>query len=394
MTESDARTADSIAELPDDQLRAELQAWLRATMAELHRSWPSGAPLTEDEDIALRRRYAELLGRDGWASLSWPTEWGGRGGTMRQQLIFVEESIAAGAPVPLNRLGVEVIGPAIMAYGTDAQRRHYLPRILSLEDLFCQGFSEPNAGSDLASLRMRATRTEDGWRIDGQKTWTSIAHSANLCFVLARTDPDVPKHRGISAFVVDMRAPGVAWHPIEQINGAHEFCDVFFDDVAVSDDALVGEPGQGWPLAMTALGFERSIQFIGSQIRLGRQVEALVEQVRRHRAIVPSRIKDRVVDLYVKSAELRATVTFHIESLNRGEAPGPANSATKVFWSELWQELADIGAELEAEVPDARAGADIDWSEMYVGSRVGTIYAGTNEIQRNIIAERALGLPR
>jgi alkylation response protein AidB-like acyl-CoA dehydrogenase len=383
-----------LSTLSDDEFRLQAREWFAGAMADLRERWPEDVALSEEEDIARRRRYAELLGRDGWAALSWPVEFNGRGGSVRQQLIFLEESVAAEVPVPLNRLGIEVLGPALMRFADEAQRDRFLPRMLNFEDLWCQGFSEPEAGSDLAGLRTRADRTDGGWRINGQKTWTSVAHSANLCLVLARTDREVAKHKGISVFVVDMTAPGVSVQPIAQINGAHEFCDVFFDDVEVPEDALIGEPGQGWAFAMTALGFERSVNFLAGQLKLIREIDELIAQMRAHAADVPSRLKDRLVTIHLKAEQLRAAMAYHVEFLSNGGEPGPPNSATKIFWSELWQEVADLGAELEAEVPGSREGATIDWTEFYVYARVGTIYAGTNEIQRNIIAERALGMPR
>jgi alkylation response protein AidB-like acyl-CoA dehydrogenase len=383
-----------LASGPDDALRLEMRTWLEAAMRELGAE-DRPHELPEEQDVDLRRRYAALLARDGWAGLTWDPEYGGRGCSLRDMFVFAQEAVRANAPDPLSRVGIDIIGPTLMAFSTEAQKARLLPAMRSGEEIWCQGFSEPGAGSDLASLRTRATRVDGGWSLNGQKTWTSFAQDSHIIFVLARTDLDAPPHAGISAFAVDLRAEGVAIHPIEQITGSNEFCEVFFDDVHVPDDRLVGKPGQGWKVAMTALGVERSTNFMMRQLRLTAQTDQLLERVRRHADLVPSRIKDRLVDAYIKCVELAATVEHHhIEALARGQRPGPDNSATKIFWSETFQEVADLGVEIDEAIGDSGAPAQINWSYAYLFSRATTIYSGTSEIQRNIVAERGLGLPR
>ena len=374
-----------------EALRAEIRAWLESTMRELRDGLPP--TLSEADEMDFRRRYAKCLARDGWIGLSWDPRWGGRGMTRAELLVFAQESVRVDAPEPLGRHGTDILGPAIAVYGTEAQCERFLPPILAAEEVWCQGFSEPGAGSDLASLRTRAKPDGDGWRINGQKIWTTVGQYADLCLVLARTDPDARPHAGISAFAVDMRAPGVTVRPIEQITGAHEFCEIFFDDVHVPGDCLIGLPGQGWKFAMATLEFERGLYFMSRQVRLTKDVNDLVAHVQQNADLVPERIKDRLVDVYVKSQELQAAVDFHIESSLGGERPGPDNNATKVFWSETYQELADIGAEVDSLLVERPVGGK-DWSQFYLEARAATIYAGTSEIQRNIIAERGLGLPR
>lgn len=374
-----------------EALRADARRWFTDRHDEIWAGTTPGLALDEAADAALRLRYATLLHRDGWAGLTWDPRYGGRGATLREQLVFAQESARAGAPDPLNRSGVEFLGRALAAHGTEAQRARYLPPLLAGTEIWCQGFSEPEAGSDLAALRTRAVPDGDGWRVSGQKVWTTNGQYADLCFLLARTDAEAPPHRGISAFLVDMDAPGLTVRPIEQITGSHEFCELFLDEVAVGADRLIGEPGDGWRIAMTALGFERSTNFIGRQIRLTHQVADLIELVRANVDLLPGRVKDRLVDLYVRSAELEAAVEMHVGALDRGIAPGPENSATKVFWSETYQELADLGCEIDGLIGTDAPGS---WAQEYLASRASTIYAGTGEIQRNIIAERGLGLPR
>jgi len=374
-----------------EALRAEIRAWLESTMRELRDGLPP--TLSEADEMDFRRRYAKCLARDGWIGLSWDPRWGGRGMTRAELLVFAQESVRVDAPEPLGRHGTDILGPAIAVYGTEAQCERFLPPILAAEEVWCQGFSEPGAGSDLASLRTRAKPDGDGWRINGQKIWTTVGQYADLCLVLARTDPEARPHAGISAFAVDMRAPGVTVRPIEQITGAHEFCEIFLDDVHVPGDWLIGLPGQGWKFAMATLEFERGLYFMSRQVRLTKDVNDLVAHVRQNADLVPERIKDRLVDVYVKSQELQAAVDFHIESSLGGARPGPDNNATKVFWSETYQELADIGAEVDSLLVERPVGGK-DWSQFYLEARAATIYAGTSEIQRNIIAERGLGLPR
>jgi alkylation response protein AidB-like acyl-CoA dehydrogenase len=374
------------------QLRAEIRVWFGNTMSELRRARPALGATDPDQQFAERRHYAKLLARDGWATMSWDRRYGGRGSTFTEQLVFIEESVRAGAPDPLSRLGTDIIGPGIAQFGSDAQRNRFLRPIRDATEFWCQGFSEPDAGSDLASLRTAAIERDGGWIINGQKIWTTIGQHADWCLLLARTDRTAERHHGISAFAVNMRAEGVTVRPISQITGDSDFSEVFLDDVWVPGDQLFGTLGDGWPIAMIVLGYERSINFVTRQVRLAKQVDDLIAQVRRRAGDVPTRLKNRLVDIYVNSVALRATVEHHIEALDRGEPPGPQNSASKVFWSESFQELADLGAELEASV--SGFGSRADWSHLYVLSRAATIYAGTSEIQRNIVAERGLGLPR
>jgi alkylation response protein AidB-like acyl-CoA dehydrogenase len=263
--------------------------------------------------------------------------------------------------------------------------------MLAGEEIWCQGFSEPDAGSDLAGLRTSATATENGWKVSGQKIWTTNGAYADVCFLLARTDTNRSRHSGISAFIVDMHSPGLTVHPITQITGSREFCELFLDDVNVDQTRLIGKEGQGWPIAMTVLGFERSINFIYRQISLSHQLSELLDQVRHESNRIPRQVKDRLVHIYLRTAQLEAAVETQIDALDQGVPPGPNNSATKVFWSETYQELTDAALEIEGLLYNTSNGR---WAGEYLRARASTIYSGTGEIQRNIIAERGLGLPR
>lgn len=375
-------------------LRDEIRQWFCAVMPDIL-SLRDDGPLTEDQDFAMRRRYAQFLARDGWAGLAWETRWGGRGAGFADLLVFAEEAARVDAPDPISRLGVDIIGPAINVLCDEEQRVRFLPPILDASVIWCQGFSEPGAGSDLASLQTKAVlRRDESWIISGQKVWTSFGQYADMCVVLARTDQDAASHKGISALAVPLTLPGITIRSIDQITGGHDFCEVFYDDVVVGPDALLGRTGEGWQFAMTALGFERSINFMTRQVRLAKQVDDLVRQVRGVGDRVSSRLKDRLVEIHIRSTELNATVGHHMASLDRGEEPGANNNASKVFWSETFQQLADLGLELEQTVPGFRDLRVADWGHVYLLARATTIYAGTSEIQRNIIAERGLGLPK
>jgi len=375
-------------------LRDEVRTWFVQRHDEIWGDVSPTAPRSEAADVEIRHRYAQILFRDGWAALTWDPCYGGRGWTLREQLVFAQESARAYAPDPLNRAAVEFLGRALAVHGSEEQKTRYLPSVLAGDQLWCQGFSEPEAGSDLASLRTRAVREGDAWRLNGQKVWTTNGQYADLCFLLARTDTEVPRHRGISAFLIDMTVPGVTVRPIEQITGSHEFCELYLDDVMVEDDRLIGRPGEGWNIAMTALGFERSTNFIGRQIRLAQQVQDLLTQVRATPVRIPGRLKDRLVDLYIRSCQLEAMVEVHIGRLDSGVPPGPENNSTKVFWSDTYQMLADLGTEIDSVTQPDVVTDGTGWFQEYLLSRASTIYAGTGEIQRNIIAERGLGLPR
>ena len=375
-----------------ENLRGEMRSWLEGAMRELYGDGPRPEP-SEEEQVEIRLRYARMLARDSWAGLTWDPRYGGRGLTLREQLVFVEESVRVDAPDPLSRLGQEMLAPALMQFASPEQRDRFLPRIRAAEEIWCAGFSEPEAGSDLARLRTRADAADGGWRVSGQKVWTTFGQYAQLCLLLVRTDPDAPVHKGISAFAVDMESPGVTVKPIEQITGSHEFCEVFFDDAFVPADRVIGNPGDGWAFAMAAVGFDRSTNFMERQVRLSRRVDELIRQVARHRDRVPDHLADRLVDVYIRAAALRATIHVHIDSRERGEKPGPDTSATKVYWSETLQALGDVGIELEAVVPGLRDPSVADWRQEYLGALATSIYAGTSEIHRNIVADRGLGLP-
>ena len=340
----------------------------------------------------------------GYVGLHWPIAYGGRGATVMEQAIFYEEMARARAPELANAIGLDMAGPALMAHGTEAQKRLHLPRILAAEHIFCQGFSEPAAGSDLASLETRAERRAGGFVLTGQKVWTSFAHYANWCTVLARTDPTAPRHRGLTYFLVDMKRPGFTVRPLRQMSGDVEFSELFLDGVEVPEDAVLGREHGGWEVAITTLMFERGPRTLTRQLMLRQGLAELLELARTQaRAGRPAAgdplIRQRLAQLYIDTEVLRYANLRILTRLVRGEGAGPEGSASKLFFSETWQKAAELGLELQGAYATLWAGsertpADGRWQYRALRSRGNTIQGGTSEIMRNILAERVLGLPK
>ncbi len=384
-------------ETPEEQhFREELRAWLARYVPEVQGQNEPGAISNSQGEYARRKRFDQLLYQHGWAGLTWPKEYGGRAGRLYEQLIFAEEAASAGAPEIFNRLAIGIVGPTLMRFGTPKQKARYLPKMLSSEEIWCQGFSEPNAGSDLAQLSTRATRSGNHFDVNGQKIWTTLGQYADYCFLLARTSLDKPRHRGITALMVNMKQDGVEVRPIPQINGSHEFNEVFFTDVLVPEDNVIGEVDGGWEVAMTALSFERSTNFITRQVRLTWELDQLLNYAREHRREMTAGLLEELLQITISVTSLRLAVLRHIAALEDGRIPGPENNASKIFWSETHQRLTSLALSILGEkafvLGDGRVTPD--WAYAYLSSRAESIYAGTNEILRNIIAERGLGLPR
>jgi alkylation response protein AidB-like acyl-CoA dehydrogenase len=386
----------------DEAFRREVRAWLEANLAEILEGFPAGI---STHDLDLRRRWEDHLCRSGWSGLSWPAAFGGRDLSLARQVVFYEEYARCGAPLPLNAIGHGILGPTLIAHGTAEQQRRFLPRILSNDDIWCQGYSEPGAGSDLAALQTRATREGDHYRLDGQKIWTSFAHLADWCFVLARTDPAAAKHRGISFLLVDMKSPGITVRPIRQMTGEADFCEIFFDDVLVPLTNVVGGENQGWPIAMAAASFERGIYFVPRLVRMQKELFELVrlagDASRNGRAAIDDpAIRDRLSRSFIDVHLLRLHAHQMLGRSMRGEAPGAESSYIKLIWSESHQRLLVLAMDIlgrDATLGPQEASAahrGIFWQRDYLWSRAETILAGTSEIQRNVIAERVLGLPR
>jgi alkylation response protein AidB-like acyl-CoA dehydrogenase len=391
---------------PDEQqYRDQVRAWLAANLPSNWEGLGDGTSENMDQWIAFLKDWQRKLYEAGWAGISWPEEYGGRGATINEQLIFTEEMALAKAPNSMNvAIGIELVGPGIIHHGTEAQKLRYLRKILSAEEIWCQGFSEPGAGSDLASLQTRAVLEDDHFVVTGQKVWTSWAEYSDFCILLARTDPAAPKHKGISCLLVDMRSPGVTIRPTVQITGEAEFSEVFFDGVRVPRENLVGEINQGWAVAMTILMHERGTSAIGYQIRFRNELDELIGLAKAferegHRASEDPLLRQKLAQSYIEVEILKYNIYRSATQIMRSGKPGPESSITKLFWSEMDRRQKEAGMEMlgmySQLVRGSRRAVDNGrWQRAFLWSRAGTIYAGSSEIQRNIIAERVLGMPK
>jgi len=378
----------------DQEFRREVRDWLAANLTDELRG--AGGAGRENEAFEQRLAFARKLSAAGWSTLAWPVEHGGRGESLARQVIFHEEYARSGAPGRVDHIGVTMVGPTLMALGSPEQRARFLPGIASASELWCQGYSEPGAGSDLAGVTTRARLEGDEWVLTGQKVWTSLAHVADWCFVLARTAPVPPgasRHVGLSYLLVPMRQPGVTVRPIRQLTGDSEFNEVFFDEARTSRDLVVGEPGQGWRVAMATLGFERGAATVGQQVGFQQDLDDLVALAKRTGAASDPAVRERLTRAWVDLAVLRAHT---LRVLAAPPAMGTA-SVIKLLWSRWRQGLGELAMTVLGPVGVAAPPGDTEvdrWRRMFLFSRADTIYGGSNEIQRGILAERVLGLPR
>jgi alkylation response protein AidB-like acyl-CoA dehydrogenase len=378
------------------RFRQDLRGWLAANLPE---GW--GTPEWEEptDRTAFLKDWSRRLYEAGFVGITWPEEYGGRALPLTYQAIAYEELARAEAPEHVGLIGIGMAGPTIMAMGTDDQKRRYLRKILTGEEIWCQGFSEPGSGSDLASLQTRAVRDGDGWRITGQKVWSSFAHIADRCILLARTDPDAPKHQGITYFLLDMRAPGVGVRPLRQVTGDAEFNEIFLDEVQVGSEEVVGEVDQGWQVAVTTLLHERhGVGFILAgfmDVRFQRLL-VLAKQSPRDGGVAADDplVRDRIAALHGEVQALRLTNYRALSELMKTGVPGPEGSISKLHWSETNQRLTRLALEILG--PEAALGPGDRgwWQYQQLRSRGNSIEAGSSEILRNIIAERVLGLPK
>jgi alkylation response protein AidB-like acyl-CoA dehydrogenase len=353
-----------------------------------------------DDEVAWGRRWQAKLAAGRWVGIHWPAEYGGRSASPVQVAIFNMEYVRARAPQPVNRVGINLAGPTLLAHGSDEQKQRWLPRILSAEEIWCQLFSEPGAGSDLASLSTRAVPADDGWLLSGQKVWTSYARHARWGICLARTDPDAPRHRGISYLVVDMEAPGIDVRPLVQITGEAEFNEVFLDDVFVPRDHLVGELDRGWAVANTTLAHERGTSFpFKEQVVHEVFLDDLYALAADRRELDEPEIADALAQAFVELRVLRLHNWRTLSRLGRGIEPGPESSWVKLAWTDMTQHLSDGALDVVGEAAPLWFGAADNpgagtWQRQWLWSKAASIAGGTSEVQRTIIGERLLGLPR
>ena len=373
------------------EFRAEVRQWLADNLVGEYAALKGlGGPGREHEAFEERLKWNQHLAAAGLTCLGWPEEHGGRGLTVAHRVAFYEEYALANAPDKVNHLGEELVGPTLIAYGTPEQQKRFLPTILDVTELWSQGYSEPGAGSDLANVSTSAALDGDEWVINGQKVWTSLAHWAQWCFVVARTEKGSKRHAGLSYLLVPLDAPGVEIRPIVQLTGDSEFSEVFFDDARTGADLVVGDPGDGWRVAMGTLTFERGVSTLGQQIRYARELSDIVELAKGSGAIDDPVIRERLTRSWAGLRKMRsyALATMDVEQ------PGQDN-VSKLLWANWHRELGEIAMDVRGKGALLLDDGKFDeWQRLFLFSRADTIYGGSNEIQRNIIAERVLGLPR
>jgi alkylation response protein AidB-like acyl-CoA dehydrogenase len=382
------------------EFRDEVRTWLgEHLVGEFATLGGRGGPADETA-WEPRIEWERQLGADRWLGLSWPEEYGGRAADFAQQVIFNEEYAKANAPARISFFGEGLFAPTLLAYGTDEQKRRFLPEIQSVEELWCQGYSEPNAGSDLANVQTRATLDGDQWVINGQKVWTTLAHKAQWCFCIARTDPESTAHHGLSYLLVPMDQPGVEVRPLKQMTGTAEFNEVFFSDARTDASNVLGEVNDGWKVAMATLGFERGTAFLSQQLAFQRELEELVEVAQKRGVTVDPTIRQELADSYVGVQIMKFNGMRMLTGLVKKGVLGPESSIGKLYWSNWHRTLGEramhvLGADALTIERSAKDVYELDeLHRTFMFSRSETIYAGSSEIQRNIIGERVLGLPR
>ncbi|OWL89182.1 acyl-CoA dehydrogenase family protein [Halopseudomonas aestusnigri] len=380
----------------DEAFRAEIAGWLQDNLCgEFEQLRFRGGPGDEHMFPAERKRWEQKLAEGGWTCVGWPREHGGRGCSIEQQVIFHEEYARAGAPGRVGHIGEGLAGPTLIAFASPEQQQKYLPGILAGTELWCQGYSEPGAGSDLANVRTRAVQDADGrWILNGQKVWTSLAHESDWCFVVARTDPESRGHKGLGFFLVSMHQPGVTVRPIEQLTGTSEFNEVFFDDAVAAD--IVGAPGDGWKIAMGLLGFERGVSTLGQQMQFQNELDQIVRIARENGAARDPALRQRIAEAHIGLRLMRYNAMRMLSQDSNNDA-GPAALVYKLHWASWHRNLGALAMDVlgpEAEMVESAPYNLTRLQSLFLFTRSDTLYGGTNQIQRNIIAERGLGMPK
>jgi alkylation response protein AidB-like acyl-CoA dehydrogenase len=386
---------------PDDEaFRESIAAWLAENLGgAFEKIRFRGGPGDEHMFFDERREWEYRMAEGGWTCVSWPKEHGGRGLSIEQQVLFHEEYARAGGPGRVGHIGEGLAGPTLIAFGSAQQQQRFLPQILSGKELWCQGYSEPGAGSDLANIRTKAVFDEanNKWLITGQKIWTSLARESDWCFVIARTDPESKGSKGLGFFLVEMDQPGVDIRPINQLTGTSEFNEVFFDAAECDSDCIVGEPGEGWKVAMGLLGFERGVSTLGQQMLFQNEFDEIVRIAKANRAAQNPAIRQRIADAHIGLKIMRYN---SMRTLSSDVGDGSLEKAAmiyKLYWSSWHRNLGNLAMDVlgpEAEIIESAPYDLTQLQSLFLFTRSDTIYGGTNQIQRNIIAERALGLPR
>ncbi|MBI4247847.1 MAG: acyl-CoA dehydrogenase family protein [Candidatus Rokubacteria bacterium] len=382
-----------------EAFRKEVRQWLEANLPDDLRGRAFAASRADHDEVRRLRAWQQRMYEAGYVGMDWPRQFGGRGATLVEQIILFQEMARAESPQLVNRGGLSMLGPTLMKHGTADQQQRFLPKILTADELWCQGFSEPNAGSDLANLQTRAELRGDECIVNGQKVWTSMAHVADWCFLLVRTDPAAPKHKGISFILVDMKSPGITVRPLRQMTGEAEFNEVFFDGVRVPAANLVGRLHEGWGVALTTLAYERDLLTFIRHISLRNALHRLVRLVRERGVAGDPVVRQKVAQLWIGEQALQLNGYRSLTKIVKGGQPGPEGSTAKLFWSQLDQELAQVATEVLGPAAQLAAGSpwapdEGQWEFYELLAQASGIRAGTSEILRNILGERVLGLPK
>ena len=383
----------------EEAFRKEVRAWLERNLPEDLKGKAFAASRADVEEVRRLRAWQKTMAEAGYVGMDWPREFGGRGAPITEMVILYQEMARAESPQIVNRGGVSMLGPTLMKLGTPAQQQRHLRKILTAEELWCQGFSEPNAGSDLANLQTRAVLDGDDFIVNGQKVWTSMGHVADWCFLLVRTDPSAAKHKGISFLLVDMKTPGITLRPLRQITGEAEFNETFFDNVRVPKENLVGKLHEGWSVAITTLSYERDLLTFIRHISLRNALHRLVKLTQSRGRNTDPVVRQKIAELWIGEQALQLNGYRSLTKILRGVAPGPEGSTSKLFWSLLDQDLAEVATEIIGPYSQLKAGTplapdDGEWEFYCLLARGSGIRAGTTEILRNILGERVLGLPK
>lgn len=378
----------------EEEFRLECADWLNAQMSGQFHDIKGISTLTAKAER--RKEWEQHLGENGWSCIGWPREWGGRSATLAEQVIFAEEYARAGVPGRVNHIGIELAGPTILTFGTDEQKQRFLPDIAAGKTIFCQGFSEPNAGSDLASVRTKGRIEGGNWVVNGQKIWTSLAHISDWIFVVTRTEEGSKGPKGLSFLMMPIHQPGIEIRPIKQINGDAEFNETFFTDAICPADSMIGAAGDGWRIAMGLLAFERGVSTLGQQMAFRNELDAIVSAAKSNGAAKDPLIRQRIAKAEIGLRLMRYGALRMLSNTDHSKVDGAALTY-KIQWATWRRSLGELAMDVLGQAGEITDNAEYEWDllpNLFLYSRADTIYGGTNQIQRNLIAERGLGLPR
>ena len=378
----------------EEEFRAECGDWLQGQMAGEFKDIKGITTLTAKAER--RKEWEQHLGEHGWSCIGWPKQWGGRDATLAQQVIFAEEYARAGVPGRVNHIGIELAGPTILAFGTEEQKQRFLPGIAAGQTIFCQGFSEPGAGSDLASVRTKGRLENGEWVVNGQKIWTSLAHISDWIFVVTRTEEGSKGPKGLSFLMMDVKQPGIEIRGIKQINGDAEFNETFFTDARCPEDSMIGAVGQGWQIAMGLLAFERGVSTLGQQMAFRNELDEIIAAAKANGQANNPLIRQRIAKAEVGLRLMRYGALRMLSNTDHSKIDGAALTY-KIQWATWRRGLGELAMDVLGQAAELAEGSEYEWDmlpNLFLFSRSDTIYGGTNQIQRNLIAERGLGMPR